>query len=569
MKRILLMAAALLCLTGVAKAQNFETATEAIANMGVGWNLGNTLDATSGKSQDLTSEIYWGQPYTTPELMVMMKEAGIGAIRVPVTWYNHMDTSGKVDAAWMSRVKEVVDYVISQGLYCIVNVHHDTGDGTQWLHATSATYSSTRNKYESLWKQIAETFKDYDQRLLFEGYNEMLDKYNSWCYATYNTSSRYIAADAKDAYDAINNYAQSFVNAVRSTGGNNAKRNLVVNTYGACCGSGTWNTHLKDPLTEMKLPTDVAGTGHIIFQVHSYPAIATESGGVVTNRSMTAIKAEIDDMVTALKTNLVAKGAPVIIGEWGTSNVDSKVTDYDGRRSHMMAFVDYFIKTMKANGIGTFCWMGLSSGAYRSMPAFDQPDLAQQIVKSYYGSCDAYVYPTKEDFDIDYTVAYEKQWGEAYLYTGSALSLSEYKGVTVEMIEATPTGSLSVKTYGEGDKTQSAGLSSALTTTVTFSASQLGSSITAITLQNMLSTANTAKVRRVTLLKKDGTTVETVPSAFWGCTVTTHSAKKSSGIQGVAMQRPISDVTFDLSGHRVIVPKKGIVIRNGKKYVAR
>ena len=110
-------------------AADFETATNAVKNMGLGWNLGNTLDANSGSAQGLESETYWGQPVTKPELMKMMKEAGFSAIRVPVTWYNHMDANGKVDEAWMKRVHEIVDYVINQGLYCIVNVHHDTSNG--------------------------------------------------------------------------------------------------------------------------------------------------------------------------------------------------------------------------------------------------------------------------------------------------------------------------------------------------------------------------------------------------------------------------------------------------------
>ena len=98
-KRLTTILALLLTLVGSAQAQNFESAKDAVKNMGVGWNLGNTLDANSGGAQGLESETYWGQPVTKPELMKMMKEAGFGAIRVPVTWYNHMDADGKVDEA--------------------------------------------------------------------------------------------------------------------------------------------------------------------------------------------------------------------------------------------------------------------------------------------------------------------------------------------------------------------------------------------------------------------------------------------------------------------------------------
>ena len=116
----------------------WETAAEAVANMGVGWNLGNTLDAwDSGKGREgdwLFWETYWGQARTTPELMRMMKEAGFGAIRIPVTWGIHMDADNKVYDSWMNRVREIVDYVLDAGMYCIVNIHHDTGaDDDVWL----------------------------------------------------------------------------------------------------------------------------------------------------------------------------------------------------------------------------------------------------------------------------------------------------------------------------------------------------------------------------------------------------------------------------------------------------
>ena len=165
------------------QAQEFESASTAVANMGIGWNLGNTLDANDASKTWTTTEQHetcWGQPVTKPELLRMMKEAGFGAIRVPVTWYQEMDSNGKVNEAWMKRVKEVVDYVIDNGMYCIINVHHDTGDGTQWLHASMTTYNNVKSKYEYLWKQIATEFKDYDQKLIFESYNEMLDDKNNW-----------------------------------------------------------------------------------------------------------------------------------------------------------------------------------------------------------------------------------------------------------------------------------------------------------------------------------------------------------------------------------------------------
>ena len=126
----------------------WEKADEAIKNMGLGWNLGNTLDACDfskgfGAADWRAWETCWGQPVTSPELLQMIKNAGFGAVRVPVTWKGHLDAKGKVDATWMSRVKEVVDYVLDAGMYCIVNVHHDTGvdEKNAWLVASIKKYT--------------------------------------------------------------------------------------------------------------------------------------------------------------------------------------------------------------------------------------------------------------------------------------------------------------------------------------------------------------------------------------------------------------------------------------------
>ncbi|MBR4480381.1 MAG: glycoside hydrolase family 5 protein [Prevotella sp.] len=390
------------------QAQEFESATDAVKNMGVGWNLGNTLDANgTGISDVVQSETYWGQPVTKPELITMMKEAGFGAIRVPVTWYAHIDGDGNVDAAWMKRVHEVVDYVIKAGLYCVLNVHHDTGaHDNAWVIADNDNYEKTKARYENLWTQIANEFKDYDQHLLFEGYNEMLDKYNSWCFAGFQRPDGYNADEAASAYKGQNGYAQSFVDAVRATGGNNAQRNLVVNTYAAAWGGGNWNAHLTDVLTEFRAPTD-AIVGHLAFEVHAYPTLS--SG-----------KNEVDELITKVNTNLAPNG-PVIIGEWGTSNVDKNQTDYDLAPKAYLEFCKYLVEKAKENNIATFYWMGLSDGMYRTYPAFNQPAIAEAITKAYHGDNFDGKYPTYEAPEESVVFEGEKQleWGQAINFSPS------------------------------------------------------------------------------------------------------------------------------------------------------
>lgn len=487
----------------------WESADEAVANMRIGWNLGNTLDAydaRGGRGDDwLYWETYWGQYQTKPELMQMMKEAGFGAIRVPVTWGIHMDSENKVYESWMNRVHQIVDYVLDAGLYCIVNVHHDTGAGDGvWLLAGMDAYEQVREKYVSLWTQIAEEFKDYGHRLLFESYNEMLDTRRSWCYASFNDG--YDAAFADDAYAAINSYAQSFVDAVRATGGNNATRNLIVNTYGACSGSGNWNQHLKDPLKEMELPEDSV-EGHLIFEVHAYPNID----------NMNSMRAEVDDMFAALDTHLASKGAPVILGEWGTSSEAPLQAD-------KLEFLDYFVTKAMEYDMTTFYWMGLSDGVARSIPYFSHPEDAEAILKAYYGAGYTPDLPTIHDLDCTYSVTYTSQWGELYL-SNRTLNLDEYEGVYLLLDSVPEEGMLAVKMYGEDDRTQYSHFASQ-EITVMFDRSQTGDLCTRVTLQYMQSGTYSVDVKKVALIRKDGTTHIPDISPFWGCEMTMNAVRK-------------------------------------------
>ena len=368
----------------------FETASDAVRHMGAGWNLGNTLDSNSGDVENMWIEAWtartpkdyetaWGQPQATRDLIHMFKEAGFGAIRVPVTWYPQMGkitlydqnkwnpatwSGTTVDPAWMARVKEVVDYVIDEGLYCILNVHHDTGDGsTAWLVASETGFEAAKTRYQSLWEQIATTFKDYGEKLLFESYNEMLDPYGSWCFASFATPKNYDAEVARSAYAGIDSYAGLFTKTVRATGGKNAQRNLIVNTYGACSGDGTWNSHLKDPLLQLHIPEEPE---HLAVEVHSY----------WDAEKFNEQKADIDRLFTNLDANLVQRlGVPVIIGEWGGGSGE----DSDAN----VRFASSFTQKAKDAGMATFWWMGLSDGIDRAAPGWTMPRTKDAILKAY------------------------------------------------------------------------------------------------------------------------------------------------------------------------------------------
>ena len=553
--------------TGMLQAQSFESATDAVKNMGVGWNLGNTLDATRWEQPQgwnwpsvTAHENEWGQPTTKPELLKMMKEAGFGAIRVPVTWFQEMDSNGKVKAEWMKRVHEVVDYVINNGMYCILNVHHDTGEGEDhWLYANTTCYNKVKDTYQYLWQQIAAEFKDYDQKLLFESYNEMLDKYGSWNYAMSNRTGGYDETEAKDAYNAINQFAQLFVNTVRSSGGNNDKRNLVVNTYGACSG-GKWGTNElpMEPLKQMKLPTDMT-TGHLIFQVHSYPGLKSNN--------LSSIKTQVTTMMSDLKTVLAAKGAPVIIGEWGTLNDDSDV-NYTNNKTNYLDFCKHFVTEAKKNDIATFYWMGLSDGVYRSEVVFSQPDLAETITKAYHGSSFEGKYPVHDSSKG--TVAFEGEkvleWGQGITIKAAMLKEAGNK-VQVEItykLDFTDYDDMQFMYNKGGWQKITAGLSmdgksfdGADFSAASFYGIQSGDSKTSTL------TFNEAAYELVSVndlvIQGHGVIISKVVV----------KAPEASGIKNTVIYQNDDNTIYNLQGQRVENPQHGIYIRNGKKFVVK
>ena len=566
MKKALLFVCSLLISLST-NAADFESAKDAVKNMGVGWNLGNTLDAVDWEGKDGWNfnspeehETKWSQPVTKPELMKMMKEAGFGAIRVPVTWFQEMDSNGKVNAAWMKRVHEVVDYVIDNGMYCILNVHHDTGEGEDhWLYANTTCYNNVKDTYQYLWQQIAAEFKDYGQELLFESYNEMLDKYGSWNYAMSNRTGGYDETEAKDAYDAINQYAQLFVNTVRSSGGNNDKRNLVVNTYGACCGGKWGNNELPmEPLKQMKLPDDKT-TGHLIFQIHSYPGLKSNN--------LSSIKTQVTTMMSDLKTILAAKGAPVIIGEWGTLNDNSDV-NYANNKTNYLDFCKYFVTEAKKNDIATFYWMGLSDGVYRSEVVFSQPDLAETITKAYHGSSFEGKYPVHDSSKG--TVAFEGEkvleWGQGITINAAMLKEAGNK-VQVEItykLDFTDYDDMQFMYNKGGWQKITAGLSmdgksfdGADFSAASFYGIQSGDSKTSTL------TFNEAAYELVSVndlvIQGHGVIISKVVV----------KAPEASGIKNTVIYQNDDNTIYNLQGQRVENPQHGIYIRNGKKFVVK
>ncbi len=263
--------------------------------MGAGWNLGNSLEAIGG-------ETAWGNAATTQALMDAVKAAGFSTVRIPVSWKQYADASDTISAPWMARVAEVVGYAQKAGLYAIINVHWDGG----WLQPTYAQQAVANARLAKFWTQIATRFRDFDDRLLFAGTNEVM------------VDGDY--GPPTPEYRAVQNgFNQVFVNTVRATGGNNAVRHLVVQGF---------NTNIDHTLNFAVLPTDTVA-GRLMMEVHYYDpynftinenSSLWQWGAIATDPAATDTwgnEAYVDAQFQKMKARYVDQGVAVILGEYG------------------------------------------------------------------------------------------------------------------------------------------------------------------------------------------------------------------------------------------------------------
>ena len=290
--------------------------TEAILeDMGLGWNLGNSLDATGGSGLD--TETSWSNPKTTQALIDKVKSLGFNTVRVPVSWGKHVSGDNyTIDSAWLARVKEVVDYCYKNDMYVILNIHHDTKSSESasgaGYYPRSSAYSSSEKFVTSVWSQAAEYFKDYDYHLIFETLNEprLIGTGYEWWFNKWN-----IPSEVKDAIDCINKLNQKAVDTIRNTGSNNRGRLIMCPGYDASIDGAT--------VSGFKLPTDISGNkNRIAVSVHAYSPynFAMNVGSGSTSAYTSSIKSELRDLFSTLKSNFRDKGIPVVIGEFGSTD---------------------------------------------------------------------------------------------------------------------------------------------------------------------------------------------------------------------------------------------------------
>ena len=329
-----------------------DTPYEIAASMGLGWNLGNQLDAHNDGVADETA---WGNQPVTQALFDAVAAAGFTSVRIPVTWLGHIGEAPDytIESAYMDRVAEVVDYAESAGLNAIINIHHDGADSQYWLNIKEAAASEERNEeieaqLSAVWTQIANRFRDKGNFLMFEAMNEIHD--GGWGWGDNRI-------DGGRQYAVLNEWNQVFVDAVRATGGNNANRYLGVPGY---------VTNIDLTVENFVLPEDVTDN-RLLVAVHFYDpneftleATASEWGhtGDPSEKATWGDEDNVTTQFGKMKSTFIDRGIPAYIGEMGCVHRDDVRSE-----SFRMYYLEYVCKAAKDYGMPLFYWDNGSADA--------------------------------------------------------------------------------------------------------------------------------------------------------------------------------------------------------------
>jgi endoglucanase len=337
-----------------------STAVQLAAKFKLGWNIGNTLEAIGG-------ETAWGNPQISESYIQFVKQQGFNAIRLPCSWDQHSDkATAKIQDAWLTRVKQVVQYCVNNDLYVLLNIHWDGG----WLenNINSQKKDSVNAKQQAFWEQIATTMRDFDEHLIFASANEP-------------------AADNAGQMAILAGYHQTFVNAVRSTGGRNSYRVLVVQ------GPST-NIEKTDELMNV-LPTDPV-KDRMMVEVHYYSpsqfCLLTDGDAswgkmfyywgtghhstIEPERNATwGEETDVNASFARMKAKYTDKQIPVIMGEYGTyrrGNSKFVPKDLATHNDAVDYWLTYVTKQAIANGLKPFYWDTGGALDRRSNTVLDQ-----------------------------------------------------------------------------------------------------------------------------------------------------------------------------------------------------
>ena len=340
-------------------------ATRRTLEMGMGWNLGNQLDAyeedPGSKDYLMPSETVWGNPKVTQQAITKVREAGFTTIRIPVTWLAKIGPAPdyQIDAKWMARVTEVVGYARTAGFNnVIVDTHHDEDhDDNHWQDLKNAAKDAALNEQikkeiVAVWTQIANNFKDCGDWLMFEGFNELND--GEW------GESKEFKANPSLQCNVINEWQQTFVDAVRATGGGNATRWLGIAPYCANPKYAQYLTLPKDPANRLMLDVhfydpdsftlgreDANGKGYLPYSDWGHTGAAGKKYGKYDED-------HVRETFGMLYDNYIAKNIPVYIGEIGCSRRD-KQNDPRGW-AFSLYYMEYVAKAARTYCLPAVLW---------------------------------------------------------------------------------------------------------------------------------------------------------------------------------------------------------------------
>lgn len=320
-----------------------KSAAEIVRAMGAGWNLGNTLDACndeSGEHKGLDTEILWGMPRTTKQTIDTVADADFASIRIPVSWHNHL-TNEKIDAAWIARVKEIVDWALENNLYVVINIHHDTwnGSGNFWGYYPDNAHKAQSIKYvKNIWQQVAKEFSSYDQRLIFETLNEprLRGTNHEWWCGDYLQKDN--CSQCAEAVQIINELNEAALETIRAAGGKNSTRLVIVPSYVA-----SPDYAFK---TSFKVPSDSAGMVALSTHMYTPYAFAMQSPG--DKNFSEEHKNNLKYYFDTLNSKFVENGIPVFIGEYGATNKNNK--------AERIKWVKFFVENASKKNMSPCLW---------------------------------------------------------------------------------------------------------------------------------------------------------------------------------------------------------------------
>lgn len=321
---------------------NAGSSTELAGSLNRGWNLSNTMESVAtwlGSNPSATDfEKAWGQPKTTKAMIDGLKSAGITSVRVPIAWSNMMDSSYNISSKYFDRVDEIIGYMLDNNMYVIINIHWDGGWWEDFGSTDSAVREEAMSRYVKMWTQICEHYKNYSDMLIFESANEEL-------------GSGFKGLSENDRYNKTNEINQRFVDIVRSSGGNNSSRYLLIAGY---------DTDIdKTCDARFKMPNDSVN-GKLMISVHYYTpstfCIAnTESNswGYMDSWGTASDKEQLKKNFEKMR-KFSDNGYGVIIGEYGVTLKDDNGTKKvkDGTYE----FLKCVVEVADDLGFGTMLW---------------------------------------------------------------------------------------------------------------------------------------------------------------------------------------------------------------------